>query len=332
MAKKYGVYICTGCGIGDVLNIDELAAVAEDEGHTVKRHECLCGKAGIELLNGDVEGGVNTLSILGCSRRVNYDIFKWENCIVDRASIREQVVWTMSREKYPAKGPEDDDYYVDNIQLAANDYMRMSLAMLGKVELPVPFKLENQSNKILIIGGGITGMNAAIDAAKTGADVTIVEKQAKLGGWASKMRKQIPQGEPYTELLPPSVNDTIAKLGTFSNITVKTGTVVARIAGQPGDFTVTLKNPGEKIPFDVPFPLTPEMKVDEAGNDLDAEAQTAKYKEYNLGREDILTLDPEGERFGAVVLAAGWRPCRDHSRGVSPPLYWRPRCGHQRPV
>jgi quinone-modifying oxidoreductase subunit QmoB len=37
------------------------------------------------------------------------------------------------------------------------------------------------------------------------------------------------------------------------NITVKTETVVARIAGQPGEFTVTLKKPGEKIPFDVPF-------------------------------------------------------------------------------
>jgi len=308
MAKKYGVYICTGCGIGDVLNIDELAGVAEDDGFTVKRHECLCGKAGQELLNADVNDGVNTLSIVGCSRRVNYDIFKWDNCLVDRASVREQVIWTMSREKYPAKGPDDDDYFVDNIQLAANDYLRMSLARLDKVELPEPFKLENQSNKILVIGGGVTGMNAAIDAAKTGADVTIVEKEAKLGGWAAKMRKQIPQGEPYTELLPPVVNDTIAKLGSFSNITVKTGTVVARIAGQPGDFTVTLKTPGEKIPFDVPFPLPAEMKVDEAGNELDAEAQAAKYKEFNEGREDILTLDPNGERFGAVVLAAGWRP------------------------
>ena len=59
----------------------------------------------------------------------------------------------------------------------------------------------------------------------------------------------------------------------YAKITVKTETVVARIAGEPGNFTVTLKKPGEKIEFDVPFPLPDEMKVDENGKELDAEKQ-----------------------------------------------------------
>ena len=92
------------------------------------------------------------------------------------------------------------------------------------------------------------------------------------------------------------------------NITVKTGTVVARIAGQPGEFTVTMKKPGEKIPFDVPYPLPEEMKVDESGKELDVEKQHEAYLKYNEGREDILQFDPDGELFGAVILAAGWRP------------------------
>ncbi len=83
---------------------------------------------------------------------------------------------------------------------------------------------------------------------------------------------------------------------------------LARFAGQPGEFTVTMKTPGEKIPFDVPFPLPEEMLVDENGKELDADAAHEKYLEYNEGREDILKMDPEGELYGAVVLAAGWRP------------------------
>ena len=92
-------------------------------------------------------------------------------------------------------------------------------------------------------------------------------------------------------------------------ITVKTNTVVARIAGEPGNFTVTLKKPGEKIEFDVPFPLPAEMRVDEKGKELDADKLQKKYLEYNVGKTDILNFDPNGEKFGAVVLAAGWRPC-----------------------
>jgi quinone-modifying oxidoreductase subunit QmoB len=50
------------------------------------------------------------------------------------------------------------------------------------------------------------------------------------------------------------------------------------------------------------------MKLDEKGEELDAEKQHELYMEYNKGKEDILTIDPDGEKFGAVVLAAGWRP------------------------
>jgi quinone-modifying oxidoreductase subunit QmoB len=122
------------------------------------------------------------------------------------------------------------------------------------------------------------------------------------------VRKQIPVAEPYDTLIPPVVEAKIAEVEAMPNITVRTETEVARIAGQPGEFTVTLKKPGEKIPFDVPFPLPDEMKVDEKGKELDAEKQHEAYLAYNEGREDILQLDPDGELFGAVILAAGWRP------------------------
>ena len=84
--------------------------------------------------------------------------------------------------------------------------------------------------------------------------------------------------------------------------------MVARIAGQPGEFTVTLKKPGEKIEFDVPYPLPDEMKVDEKGQELDAEKLHEVFMEYNKGKKDVLALDPNGELFGAVILAAGWQP------------------------
>jgi quinone-modifying oxidoreductase, subunit QmoB len=311
MDKKYCVYICTGCGIGDALDMEALCEVPEEEGLPVKTHPFLCGKEGVELINkGIAEDGYNTLVIAACSRRVNYDVFNFEGCIVDRVNLREQTVWSHPRSEFPALTEEqkDSEEHFDRLQMLAEDYLKMGMAKVEKINLPEPYKLETLNRKILVIGGGITGISAALDAAKAGYDVTIVEKESALGGYAAKMRKQLPVGDPYESLMPPVIESKIKELDAYDNITVKTGSVVARIAGEPGDFTVTLKNPGEKIEFDVPYPLPEEMKFDENGKELDVEEQHKRYLEYNKGRVDILQFDPKGEKFGAVVLAAGWRP------------------------
>ena len=310
MDKKYGVYICTGCGIGDALDMKELCDVPEEEGFPVKTHPFLCGKEGVELLKTDIKDGTNTLLIGACSRRVNFDVFRFDGCIVDRVNLREQVVWSHPRSEFPALTEEQkgDEEHFDRVQMLAEDYLKMGMAKVGKIDLPEPYKPDTFTRKILVIGGGITGISAAIDAAKAGYEVTIVEKEAHIGGYAAKVRKQLPIEDPYEELIPPVIQAKIDELEKYSDITVRTNTVVARIAGQPGEFTVTLKKPGEKIEFDVPFPLPEEMKLDENGKELDVEKQHEVYLEYNKGRADILTIDPSGEAFGAVILAAGWRP------------------------
>ncbi len=312
MDKKYGVYICTGCGIGDALDIEELCEIPEEKGFPVKTHPFLCGKEGIEFIKKDIsDDGVNTLVIAGCSRRVNFDVFSFDGCIVDRVNLREQVVWSHPRSEFPAlteeQKEEEEDY--DSVQMLAEDYLRMGMVKVEKINLPEPQLLEEGvCRKIMVIGGGITGISAALDAAKTGYDVTIVEKEASLGGYAAKLRKQLPIEDPYDSLIPPVIESKIKEIEAYPNITIKTDTVVARIAGQPGEFIVTFKKPGEKTRFDVPYPLPEEMKLDEKGEELDAEKQHELYMEYNKGKEDILTMDPDGEKFGAVVLAAGWRP------------------------
>jgi quinone-modifying oxidoreductase, subunit QmoB len=311
MDKKYCVYICTGCGIGDALEMEALCEVPEEEGFPVKTHPFLCGKEGVELIKkGIADDGYNTLVIAACSRRVNYDVFNFEGCIVDRVNLREQTVWSHPRSEFPALTEEqkDDGEHFDRLQMLAEDYLKMGMAKVKKINLPEPYKLETLSRKILVMGGGITGISAALDAAKAGYETTIVEKESALGGYAAKIRKQLPTEDPYENLVSPVIESKIKELEAYDNISVKTETVVARIAGEPGNFTVTLKKPGEKIEFDVPFPLPEEMKFDENGKELDVEEQHKRYLEYNKGKVDILKFDPNGEKFGAVVLAAGWRP------------------------
>ncbi|MGD2269554.1 MAG: FAD-dependent oxidoreductase [Desulfobacterales bacterium] len=310
MDKKYGVYICTGCGIGDALNVETLVDVAKEEGIPVQTHSMFCGKQGLELIRQDIaEKGINTLVIAACSRRVNFDVFRFDGCIVDRVNLREQVVWSHPRSDYPALTEEqtDDGVHFDRLQMLAEDYLKMGMARVEKIDLPEPYLLDTLSRKILVIGGGVAGLSAALDAANTGYEVTIVEKEASLGGHARHWRKQLPMEQPYEDLIPPIIDEKTKAVEAHPKISVKTETIVARLAGQPGEYTVTFKKPGEKIEFDVPYPLPDEMKVDENGKELDAEKLHERFLEYNKGKLDILKLDSKGELFGAVILAAGWR-------------------------
>ena len=90
MDKKYGVYICTGCGIGDALDIEALSGVASEEGLPVQTHPFLCSQAGVATIKQDVEEkGTNTMVIAACSRRVNFDTFRFVGSTVERVNLRE---------------------------------------------------------------------------------------------------------------------------------------------------------------------------------------------------------------------------------------------------
>ncbi|MGD9033473.1 MAG: hydrogenase iron-sulfur subunit [Desulfobacteraceae bacterium] len=233
MEKKLAAYICTGCGIGDALDIEQLSKVVTDEisvpiCHT---HPNLCSQEGAELIKQDMEGeGANTLMIAACSPRVMYDVFNFENCIVDRVNLREQVVWSQK--------PGDED-----TQMMAEDYLRMSGAKIEAMELPEPYQPEEEISKdILVVGGGLTGMNAALEAAKAGYDVVLVEKEGQLGGFQNNVRKIATF--PYQELQDSNLEDLIQSVSQNEKIKVYTGAEVEKTSGGPCVFKVFVKQNG----------------------------------------------------------------------------------------
>ncbi|PKN62751.1 MAG: heterodisulfide reductase subunit A [Deltaproteobacteria bacterium HGW-Deltaproteobacteria-15] len=239
MDKKIGVYFCTGCGIGDALNIEQLGKLASEESAPVCRnHSTLCSPEGAELIRKDIsDEGVNTIVIGACSPRVMYDVFNFENCIVDRVNLREQVAWTQ-----PA-GAEDT-------QMMAEDYLRMAMAKVTAMELPVPYKPEQEISKdILVVGGGLAGMTSALEAAKAGYSVVLVEKEKELGGFQKKV-KQIAV-RPYKELQNGLVEGLAAEVAKNGKIKLYTGATVEKTSGGPGVFKVTIKQNGTQAEHDV---------------------------------------------------------------------------------
>ncbi len=298
MDKKYCAYICSGCGIGEGLDIDALAStVSKDMSMECKTHECLCGEAGRAFIEADINGGVNTVVVGACSPRVMQNEFSFgDDKITVRANLREQVVWA---EVKPEEGKEPHKEAAAFLQETAVDYMYMACTRAKKTALPEPFKLESINKTVMVMGAGVAGLTAATEAAASGYDVLLVEREDKLGGKAAGWRKSFPTVAPWTDLEESPVAALIAKVEASDKITVKTGTEVARISGAPGDFTVTLKAAGTKSEWDAPAKVT----VDE--QELIDKGQK---ENPNEGLKVYTEINPEGLKIGAVVHATGWVP------------------------
>jgi len=234
MDKKTAVYICTGCGIGDALNIEQLKeeGTADFGVDVIKDHPFLCGQEGIDLIKQDIQGdGVNTVVIAACSQRVNYDVFNFgRDVIVQRVNLREQVAWSQ------APGEEDT-------QMLAEDNLRMGCAQAKDTDWVVPYKAEEEYSKdILVVGGGLAGMTAALETAKAGYRAVIVEKEAKLGGFLGRMKNSITL--PYKALSETGAAELIEKVENEPKIKVYTSATVEKVSGAPCIFSVDIKANG----------------------------------------------------------------------------------------
>jgi len=235
MEKKFGVYICKGCGIGEAVDIAKLRTRAALKGKVsadiIKEHTVLCSPEGLELIKNDIKEGTNTIIIGACSPRVKYEEFDFPGTITERVNLREFVAWTQE--------PMSTD-----AQSLADDYMVMGIIKTQKGDLTEPNILQDLSKTILVIGGGISGLTSAIEAANAGYQVVLVEKEAELGGWGAKLYKQIPREYPYENLEEPIVFSKIKEVESNPNIKVYKSAMIEKTEGQPGLLDVTIRKNG----------------------------------------------------------------------------------------
>ncbi|MCF8199890.1 MAG: FAD-dependent oxidoreductase, partial [Sulfuritalea sp.] len=231
--NKFAAYICSGCGLGETLDIKTLEKIATKEGkmQVVKSHPFLCNAEGVQMINDDIANeAVTHVCIAACSRRSKTEAFHFPTVAMSRANLREGVLWVV------AEGEAHDEVR----QEMADDYVRMGCAELKKMKLPAGNPDKAQSKRVLVVGGGMSGMTAAYEAAEAGYETLLVEKQAQLGGWAAKLWKRAPFKAPYAEPQDTGLAELAAKVGSHPLITVHLNSSLAETGGAPGRFTVKI--------------------------------------------------------------------------------------------
>jgi len=230
---KVGAYICKGCGLGERLDCGQLATIAEREGkaNLVKEHDFLCNAEGVAMIQNDIDNeGVNKVVIAACSRRAKNEAFNFENVAISRVNLREGVIWARP----------DNDESSETTQEMAADYVRMGCNEIKYMKLPNANAEAASNDNLLVVGGGVVGMTAALEASAAGYPVTLVEKSGQLGGGAAYEYKRVPESMPYADPEDTGVSDMVAKIEADGKITVHLNSTITKTSGAPGRFSADI--------------------------------------------------------------------------------------------
>ena len=230
---RLGVFLCTGCGIGEAVDVAALSSTAKKLGcASCTTDACWCSPDGIAAMRATVAGeNLNGVLIAACSARAKTEEFRFDvtKVALERVSLREMAVWS-----HPA-GHEDT-------QMLADDLLRMGMARLGKIKETTPLA-ETIDRTVLVVGGGVAGLEAARAAAGMGHPVVLVEASERLGGHLAGLRDTVPEEPPYDRLHGNRLRELIALVKASPDVKLLTSSRIAAIVGQPGQFKVEVKTP-----------------------------------------------------------------------------------------
>ncbi|HPT38309.1 MAG TPA: CoB-CoM heterodisulfide reductase HdrA2 [Methanothrix sp.] len=227
-----GVYVChCGLNIAGVLNVEELKSFAETlpDVAVARDLQFSCSDIGQEQIQKDIaEFKLDRVVVAACSPRLHEPTFRraiskagLNPYMLEMANIREQCSWVHMEQ--PAMATEK-----------AKDLIRMGVA---KAALLHPLERESipVCKDVLVIGGGVAGIAAALDLADAGMHVFLVERRPTIGGYMALLTDVFPTNDCSICVLGPKMSEVY----NHPNITLYTYSEVLGVEGSVGNFTVS---------------------------------------------------------------------------------------------
>ena len=333
---RIGVFVCW-CGSNIAATVD-VKAVAETLGREpgvvyAADYQYMCSEAGQNLLVQAIgQYKLTGVVICSCSPRMHEATFRKAAAraglnpyLVEIANIREQCSWIHK-----------------DRQVATEKAIILGRAAIAKVQLNAPLAAGQSpvTKRALVIGGGIAGIQTALDIAEAGFPVDIVEKEPTIGGKMAQIDKTFPTLDCAACILTPKMVDAAQN----ENIDILAYAQVEKVEGFVGNFTVTIRH---KARYVDPTKCTgcglctekcPQKRVPNAFN-LGLDNRRAIYIPFAQAVPKIATIDPayctklntgkcgvcakvctagaidyqqtdrlEQRQYGAIVAATGFQP------------------------
>ncbi|MDP2896716.1 MAG: FAD-dependent oxidoreductase [bacterium] len=235
---RIGVFVChCGTNIAGVVNVPSVAEYARTLPNVVHAENNLytCSNDTQQRIKALIrEHNLNRVIVASCSPRTHEPLFRntireagLNPYLFEMANIRDQCSWVHMHE--PEKATRKSRALV-----------RMAVAKAVLIE-PLQKSSIPVNHAALIVGGGMSGMTAALNLAEQGFEVNLVERENQLGGNFARVRF-LPTGEKPRDIL----RELVEKVVSHPRIHVFLGARIKSIEGSVGDFTTTLDLQGEK--------------------------------------------------------------------------------------
>lgn len=233
MAEKIGVYVChCGHNIAAVVDVEKVAQHAGSLDNVVvaRDYKYMCSDPGQELIKNDIQQfGLTRVVVAACSPRMHEPTFKGaleranlNGYLLEMANIREQCSWV-----------------TENTQSATEKAKSLVQGAVRRVyyHRPIEERVVPVNKATMVVGGGIAGIQAALQIAEAGHKVYLVEREASIGGQMAKFDKTFPTMDCAACILTPKM----VAVAQNPNVELLTYAEVQHVDGYVGNFTVTVK-------------------------------------------------------------------------------------------
>ena len=240
--RRIGVFVCH-CGSNiaatvDVKKVVEMALLEQGVVHA-EDYPYMCSEAGQQRIAAAVkEKNLSGIVVCSCSPRMHEATFRkaaeragLNPYLVEIANIREHCSWIHK-----------------DMAEATEKAVILMRAAVAKVHLNTPLQAGESkvTKRALVIGGGIAGIQTAIDIADAGYQVDIVEKTPSIGGRMAQLDKTFPTLDCSACILTPKMVEAAA----HENITIHTYSEVEKVSGFVGNFTVDIRKKARYVDMD----------------------------------------------------------------------------------
>ena len=288
--QKIGVFVCH-CGTNIAATVD-VARVAEMLGREpgvvfATDYPYMCSQTGQQMIQDKIrELGLTGVVICSCSPRMHEQTFRkacakagLNDYMVEIANIREQCSWIHK-----------------DRQEATEKAILLGRAAIAKVQLNAPLTAGSSpvTKRALVIGGGIAGIQTALDIAEAGFEVDIVEKQPTIGGKMTQIDKTFPTLDCAACILTPKMVDCAQN----EKIHIYAYSEVEHVGGFVGNFHVKIRRKARFVKEDVCTGCgactekCPQKKVPNEFN-LGLDTRRAIYIPFAQAVPKVATIDPD---------------------------------------